>query len=132
MVAVTGGGSRKRTGKPMVLVIDDDDEFCDQIELVLRKDFKVVTATSGKEGVSVASKHRPDLILLDILMPGLDGYEVCRVLKESDATKNTPVIILSSTDREDVWARAEDAGADDFISKTFKRKELLEKVRSHL
>ena len=116
----------------MVLVIDDDDEFCDQVELVLRKDFKVVKATSGKEGVAAASKHRPDLILLDILMPGLDGYEVCRVLKESDATKDIPVIILSSADREDVWARAEEAGADDFISKTFKRKELLEKVRSHL
>lgn len=132
MVAATGSGSRKREGDPMVLVIDDDDEFCDQVELVLRKDFKVVKATSGKEGVAAASKHRPDLILLDILMPGLDGYEVCRVLKESDATKDIPVIILSSADREDVWARAEEAGADDFISKTFKRKELLEKVRSHL
>ncbi|MDP7080495.1 MAG: ATP-binding protein [Candidatus Undinarchaeales archaeon] len=130
MIAATGHSSRNRN--PMVLVIDDDEEFCDQIELVLRKDFKVVKATSGKEGVDMAGKHRPDLILLDILMSGLDGYEVCRALKESDDTKNIPVIILSSMDREDVWARAEDAGADDFISKTFKRKELLEKVRSRL
>lgn len=131
-VAATGSGRRNRKGKPLVLVIDDDEDYCDQIGLVLRKDFEVVKATSGKEGVSAASRHRPDLILLDILMPGLDGYEVCRVLKESDATKNIPVIILSSADRKDVWEHAENAGADGFISKTFKRKELLKKVRSNL
>ena len=115
---------------PLVLVVDDVVQNVRLLEAVLSpKGFRVATASSGEEALDALSKEHPDLVLLDILMPGMDGYEVCRRIREDPGTAFLPVIMMTASGEQEK-IRAIESGADDFVNKPFDQAELLARVRS--
>lgn len=111
-----------------LLVVDDDPDLVDIIAYSLRKDnHQVNVATSGEEALALADQDPPDLVILDVMLPGLDGFEVCRRLRQKS---ELPVILLTARGEEAdrVWGL--DLGADDYIAKPFSHKELLARVRA--
>jgi adenylate cyclase len=115
-----------------VLVVDDVPENVRLLEALLGpRGYEVITATDGRAALELAESAKPDLMLLDIVMPGTDGYQVCRTLRERDETAVLPIIMLTASDGPEK-TRAIEAGADDFIAKPFDRHELLTRVDSLL
>ncbi|NQU84876.1 MAG: PAS domain S-box protein [Mariniphaga sp.] len=115
-----------------ILVIDDKKDNLTTIEALLKIKLpgcKILTALSGKEGIEIANKEQPDTILLDIIMPGMDGYEVCKRLKENESTKHIPVVMITAikTDPES-RIKGLDMGADAFLSKPIDQGELSAQV----
>jgi DNA-binding response OmpR family regulator len=120
----------QRTAK--ILVVDDIPENVRLLQAVLlARGYEVLTAGDGIEALEVVAAEEPDLILLDVMMPGLDGYAVCAHLRENDATAVLPVIMVTSSIGQEK-TRAIESGADDFIPKPFNHDELLTRVRSLL
>jgi adenylate cyclase len=118
------------TTDPLILVVDDLPQNVRLLDAVLSPHgFRVATASSGKEALDVLGKEHPDLVLLDILMPGIDGYEVCRRIRENPETAFLPVIMITASEGEEK-RRAIESGADDFIHKPFDQAELLARARS--
>jgi len=97
--------------------------------LLSPRGFEVISTASGREGLDWLEGRSADIVLLDIVMPEMNGYEVCRRLRASDTTQMLPVVMLTSSDDEDK-VQAIEAGADDFISRPFNAAELLARVRS--
>ncbi len=118
------------TPDPLILVVDDLPQNVRLLDAVLSpRGFRVVTASSGEEALDVLGKEHPDLVLLDILMPGIDGYEVCRRIRADPGTAFLPVIMITASAGEEK-VRAIESGADDFVHKPFDQAELLARVRS--
>jgi two-component system cell cycle response regulator len=119
---------------PRILVVDDDVENCQMLEAILRRDaYEIVTTTEGSNAFDLASELRPDLLLLDVKMPGVDGWEVSQQLYLAEATHAIPIIFVSGVvlDSEGI-ARALDRGANDFITKPFDATEVRARVRACL
>ena len=117
---------------PKILVVDDGPENVRLLEAVLvPRGYEVVTATDGRAALDLVETEEPDLILLDVMMPGLDGYGVCTHLRANDDTAVLPVIMVTSSIGQEK-TKAIEAGADDFIPKPFNHDELLTRVRSLL
>jgi len=122
-----------QTGKQVILVVDDSPDDIALISQVLRETYQVKVATNGKDALHIAySSNPPDLILLDIMMPGMDGYEVCRQLKSDSQTSDIPVIFLSSRGEVADEEKGFEAGAVDYIIKPISPPILLARVRTHL
>jgi adenylate cyclase len=120
------------SGAGTILVVDDIPANVRLLEAVLvTHGYEVVTATSGEEVLDLVASVRPDLVLLDIVMPGLDGYAVCQALRDNQETAVLPVIMVTSSIGQEK-TQAIEAGADDFIPKPFNHQELLTRVRSLL
>jgi two-component system, sensor histidine kinase and response regulator len=117
----------------VILMIDDIPQNLDLLRSILQKhDIKVLTAVNGKEGLSIANSEKPDLILLDIKMPEMDGYEVCETLKSDPETKDIPVIFISGGSRKEEIIKGLRIGAVDYITKPFNTDELMARVHTHL
>ncbi len=116
-----------RTAK--ILVVDDEPEITEIIEAFLdNAGYKVKVENTPNKAVELAKQLKPDLILLDIMMPGVDGYTICNRLKEDPAMTNTPVIFLTGKDSKDDQGRSFQSGGDMFIKKPFSCERLLEIV----
>ncbi|WP_420406343.1 diguanylate cyclase [Nisaea sp.] len=115
-----------------ILVVDDAPENVMLLGLILKDQGTVTTATSGREAIDIALENQPDLILLDIQMPDLDGYDVIRVLKEDERTKNVPVIFVTGLSDESDEEKGLELGAIDYITKPYKPAVVLARVRNHL
>lgn len=119
--------------KLRILVIDDDEIYIHAIVGLLAENYKVIVALSGREGLKLAqSNPPPDLILLDIMMPDMGGFEVCRLLKLDPLTRDIPVIFLSALEEEEYKTKGFEVGGVDYITKPFKGEEVLERVSTYL
>jgi DNA-binding response OmpR family regulator len=116
-----------------ILVIDDqhDNVFILQDRLDI-EGFKVLTAYDGPTGIEIAEENKPDLIILDIMMPKMDGFEVCERLTKQDSTKDIPIILLTALNNAEDTAKGFASGAFDFIKKPFNRTELLARIKAAL
>ncbi len=116
-----------------ILLVDDDPDNLDTLILYLEDyRFGVFTALNGREGLEAARRDQPSLILLDVIMPRMDGFSVCQQLKIDPLTAHIPVIFLTSSDHEDEKAKGFALGAVDYITKPVRQKELLARVTAHL
>ncbi len=118
--------------KPVVLAVDDTPENLDVVKTILAQDYLVKAAINGKIALKIAETQQPDLILLDIMMPEMDGYEVCQALKSNPATERIPVIFISALDDTSDKVKGLDLGAVDYISKPFEAAEVIARVNTHL
>jgi DNA-binding response OmpR family regulator len=116
--------------RPLVLVADDDDDILLLVAFRLeRAGCEVITARSGDEALRLAIERTPDLAVLDVMMPGLDGYGVTRELRRTEQTSEMPVILLTARAEEGDVARGMAAGADDYVKKPFDARDLRERVQ---
>jgi PAS domain S-box-containing protein len=130
--AQSAGGAAPPS-RQTVLVIDDDPGYSRLVADILEMTgLGALLARSGKEGLAAARLHRPDLILLDVQMPGIDGYETCRRLKAEGATSDIPVLFMSGQADVEDKVTGFDAGGLDYIPKPFQTRELLARIRTHL
>ncbi|MGZ3665058.1 MAG: response regulator [Ktedonobacterales bacterium] len=116
-----------------MLVIDDEQGIVDFIRLGMRYEgFRVEDASNGITGLDLALRLHPDAIILDIMLPGIDGLEVCRCLRESEATSDVPILMLTAKDEVRDRVTGLEVGADDYLTKPFSFEELLARVRALL
>jgi len=114
-----------------VLVVDDVIANLKLLEARLSAEyFDVVTAMNGAEALEICASGQCDIVLLDVMMPGLDGFEVCRRLKQNPLTAHLPVVIITALDQPSDRLKGLEAGADDFLTKPFDSSELTARVRS--
>ena len=126
-VSLPDAGGRVRP--PVVLVVDDDEAICRVFHrLLTTRGYSVVTVHDGLQALDAVRRQPPDVVLLDVAMPGLDGFEVCRRIKRDGATRLTPVILVSAVDAVANRVEGFSAGADDFLSKPPDQTELLTRV----
>jgi len=118
--------------KPTILVVDDTPANIDVVKGVLGKNYLVQAAINGKMALQIVKKQIPDLILLDIIMPKMDGYEICRCLKADDASKNIPIIFLTSKTEMQDEVKGLELGAVDYVTKPIRAPILLARVKTHL
>ena len=117
----------------MVIVIEDEPDILEVIEYNLRREgYRVQTARDGEDGLRLVREKSPDLVLLDLLLPGLDGIEVCRKLKEDAVTRPIPIIMVTAKGEESDVVLGLGIGADDYVTKPFSPRELVERVRAVL
>ena len=120
--------------KNKILVVDDEIDICELIELNLRsngfEDLKF--ANDGKSALEIAKTWLPDLILLDLMLPEIDGMEVCRILKSQDSTKNIPIIMLTAKGSEFDILNGFECGADDYVTKPYSNRVLIARIKAQL
>ncbi len=119
--------------KPLILVVDDNPSNLQMIgKLLLFDDYLVDMVESGEDALKTIEKKKPDLIVLDLVMPGIDGVDVCKKLKSDPETKNIPIIICTgNVEREDI-EKCFDAGCADYTTKPFESIVLLSRIKNHL
>lgn len=118
--------------KPRILVIDDERFNLNTLNGLLKDDYRIMVATSAEVGLKAAVTGRPDLILLDITMPGMDGYEACRRLKEDPLTQGIPVIFITALSDAEDETRGLEMGAADYIAKPFNLSVVRARVRTQM
>src|SRR3954467_15076648 len=115
-----------------VLIIDDDQDMLYLVSEMLRGQFQPLQAMNGKDGIAIAVREQPGLILLDVNMPEMDGFEVCKRLREQPTTRQIPIIMLTTASSLDSRVKGLDLGADDYITKPFQVRELLARINARL
>ena len=116
--------------KPVILVVEDEPTLVDTLEYNLtRQGYAVSTATDGFKALELARSLRPELIVLDVMLPGLDGFEICRILRQE---MNVPILMLTARDEEIDKVVGLEMGADDYLTKPFSMRELMARVKAHL
>ena len=118
------------TELPLLLVIDDNADIRRMIGELLKDEYNIVTAPDGREGVRLAAKYVPDLIICDVMMPVMDGLECCRIIKDEVSTSHIPVLMLTACSMDEQRARGYDSGADGYLSKPFNSAVLKSRCRN--
>ena len=116
-----------------ILVVDDEEHILELIKFNLEKNgYKVITSTNGIEALELVRKELPQLLLLDLMLPGMDGYDVCKEIRKDNSISSTPIIMLSAKGEELDKILGLELGADDYITKPFSVRELLARVKAML
>jgi two-component system, OmpR family, alkaline phosphatase synthesis response regulator PhoP len=116
-----------------ILIVDDELDLVETIRFPLELEgYKVLVSSNGEDALNQARREMPHLILLDVMLPKLDGYKVCRLLKFDEKYKHIPILMLTAKVQEKDKAMGKDAGVDEYIGKPFDIDELVQKVKSHL
>lgn len=116
-----------------ILVVDDDELVSRTLQRALKLyDYQVMVAHSGTEGLHLARRHRPDLLLLDVIMPGTDGYQVCRQVRGDPLLKDVPILFLTAKSKDEDKIEGFRAGGDDYLSKPFNMQELQLRIKAIL
>lgn len=118
--------------KDKVLIVDDEMAIVELMGLYLKSDYDILTAYNGQEALDKVKSEKPDIILLDVMMPDMNGYEVCRILKTSVETQFLPVIMVTALSGKDDRIKGIEVGADEFLDKPVNRLELVTRVKSLL
>lgn len=120
-------------GRKKILFIEDEPDQIMMIALRLEKNgYQVISSMDGEEGLKIAVREKPDLILVDLIMPGIDGLEICRRLRQDPATKEIPIISTTAAGMDDVEQQCISAGADDCVRKPYDSADLLSKIHGLL
>ena len=126
-------GSEIMESKKTILVVDDERDLVETIKIrLVAEGFQVIEAFDGFQGLEKVKAQNPDLVLLDVMMPKLNGYQVCREIKKSDRLKNIPVIMLTSKTQESDKFWGVEVGADDYLAKPFEFDLLLQSIHRQL
>ena len=131
----TGAGApdRRRPLKRKVLIVDDESDIVEFVQYNLRKEmYDTLAAGDGPKALQMARQHHPDLVLLDLMIPGIDGLEVCRVLKAGRDTAHIPIIMLTAKGEETDVVTGLEIGADDYVAKPFSMRLLLARMKAVL
>ncbi|HEU0092235.1 MAG TPA: response regulator [Vicinamibacteria bacterium] len=119
--------------KKKILVVDDSRTALFMVTTILRKErYELVTASDGEQALEVAAAELPDLILMDVIMPGKTGFEACRELKRREDTKSIPVILVTTRGEGENVEAGFQSGCNDYVTKPINAQELLTKVRDHM
>jgi two-component system sensor histidine kinase/response regulator len=119
--------------RPEILIVDDIPGNLNFVsDILYNEGFRIIVATNGQDAIDITREKHPDLILLDVAMPQMDGYEVCRVLKEDDSTREIPIIFLTAKGENEDILKGFESGAVDYISKPFNTSELISRVNTHV
>lgn len=116
--------------RPLLLVIDDNADILKLVTTILGDEYRTITASNGKEGLRMAAKYTPDLIICDVMMPVMDGLECCRMIKSEVSTSHIPVLMLTACSRDEQRVQGYDSGADGYVSKPFNNAVLKSRCRS--
>jgi two-component system, OmpR family, alkaline phosphatase synthesis response regulator PhoP len=123
----------RRMYQGRILVVDDEVYILHILDFILgAENYDVITATNGEQAIERVREEKPDLVVLDIMMPKMDGYETCRLIKSDPATKLIPVILLTAKGREVDQKLGREVGASDYITKPFSPSKLIERVQAIL
>jgi len=121
------------TPHPTILVVEDDPDIIDVLRYNFeREGFRVLSTNAGEKGLQEAFRHKPDLIFLDLMLPGIDGFEICRRLRSADETQSIPVIMITAKSEEADVIVGLELGADDYVTKPFSPRELVSRARAVL
>jgi two-component system alkaline phosphatase synthesis response regulator PhoP len=124
---------KEKSSAKKILIVDDEPDILEFLQYNLKKEgFVVLAAQDGLQGLAAAEQHKPDLILLDIMMPEMDGVELCRQLREKKEFQDTPIAFLTARDEDFSQITALDVGGDDYITKPIKPRVLLSRINALL
>jgi len=116
-----------------ILIVDDEEDLVESVRFPLEMEgFHVLVSYDGEDALNLARKENPDLILLDLMLPRLDGYKVCQLLKSDDRHKHIPILMLTAKSQAKDMALGMETGANAYITKPFDIRDLLKKVKAHL
>jgi len=119
--------------KKTILIVEDEEDIQELIQFNLKKEgYSIISAYDGEKAIDLAHKEKPNLVLLDLMLPGLDGLEVCRNLKQNNSTRNIPVIMLTAKTEDMDMVTGLELGADDYITKPFSPRILIARIRAVL
>jgi two-component system, OmpR family, alkaline phosphatase synthesis response regulator PhoP len=116
-----------------ILIVDDEVDLVETVRFPLEMEgYRVLVSYNGEDALNQARKENPDLILLDLMLPKMDGYKVCRLLKFDDRCKHIPILMLTAKSQEKDMTLGMEAGANEYLTKPFDIRDLLKKVKAHL
>lgn len=129
--STNNGGEESKNDSVSVLVVDDDELTRKLIQRLLEREFdvQITMLSNGLEGLEYAQEHKPDLIILDLMLPGMNGFEILKKLRKDDLLRDTKVILVSAKSRSEDIERGFDLTADEYITKPFQPKEFVVRVR---
>ena len=120
-----------KEGKEKILIVDDEPSILMSLEFLMHKEgYTVFVARDGSEALDIINKETPGIILLDVMMPDVDGYEVCQLVKANDSTKHIKIIFLSAKSKSEDMAKGLEMGADLYLTKPFSTRTLVNKIKS--
>jgi two-component system sensor histidine kinase/response regulator len=118
---------------PTILVVDDNPKNIQIVALILREfKYKIIIAVNGQNAIDLVNRTRPDLILLDVMMPGMDGFEACKIIKSDEKNDNIPIIFLTALSEKVKIVKGFEMGGVDYIVKPFNKDELITRIKTHL
>ncbi len=113
-----------------ILIVDDDNQITTLIEFILKKEgYSTVVAHSGEDGINTAREEFPDLVILDLMMPGMDGYQVCKTLRTDEKNKDVPVLMLTALGMGKDFEKGLVSGASWYITKPFESQHLIKRIK---